>query len=203
MKILVAVKRVIDYNVQVRVKEDGTGVHTDNVKMATNPPDDNAVEEAVKIKESGKAKEVVAVTIGEEKAQETVRKALAVGADRGIHIKTDSYLEPLGVAKILKKIVEKNEKNKISLATLYNTVHAFRKNGYLKEISLKGNKTFFDTNTKSHHHFYDEDTGKLLDIKNEDIKVSKVSRIPNGKKIREIEVTVRIASDNHNQKINN
>ena len=107
MKILVAVKRVIDYNVQIRVKEDGTGVHTDNVKMATNPPDDNAVEEAVKIKESGKATEVIAVTIGNEKAQESVRKALAVGADRGIHIITDSNVEPLGVAKILKKIVEK------------------------------------------------------------------------------------------------
>ena len=107
MKILVAVKRVIDYNVQVRVKEDGTGVHTDNVKMATNPPDDNAVEEAVKIKESGKATEVVAVTIGNERAQETVRKALAVGADRGIHIITDNNVEPLGAAKILKKIVEK------------------------------------------------------------------------------------------------
>ena len=109
MKILVAVKRVIDYNVQIRVKEDGSGVHTNNVKMATNPPDDNAIEEAVKIKESGKVKEVVVVTIGEEKAQETVRKALAVGADRGIHIKTDSYVEPLGVAKILKKIVEKEK----------------------------------------------------------------------------------------------
>ena len=107
MKILVAVKRVIDYNVQIRVKEDGTGVHTDNVKMATNPPDDNAVEEAVKIKESGKATEVVAVTTGNEKAQESVRKALAVGADRGIHIITDSNVEPLGAAKILKKIVEK------------------------------------------------------------------------------------------------
>ena len=76
MKILVAVKKVIDYNVQIRVKEDGTGVVTDNVKMSTNPPDDNAIEEAVKIKESGKATEVIAVTIGEEKAQETVRKAL-------------------------------------------------------------------------------------------------------------------------------
>ena len=103
----------------------------------------------------------------------------------------------------LKKIFEKNTKNRISLATLYNTVNAFRKNGYLKEISLKGNKTFFDTNTKNHHHFYDEDTGKILDIKNKDIKVSKVSRIPNGKKIQEIEVTVRIASGNHNQKISN
>ena len=103
----------------------------------------------------------------------------------------------------LKKIVEKNTKNKISLATLYNTVHAFEKKGYLKEISLKGNKTFFDTNTKNHHHFYDEDTEKLLDIKNEDILVGKISQIPNGKKVREIEVTVRIASDNQNRKINN
>ena len=109
MKILVAVKRVIDYNVQIRVKEDGTGVHTDNVKMSTNPPDDNAVEEAVKLKESDKVKEVIAVTVGEEKAQESVRKALAVGADKGIHVKTESYIEPLGVAKILKKIVEKEK----------------------------------------------------------------------------------------------
>ena len=109
MKILVAVKRVIDYNVQIRVKEDGSGVITDNVKMSTNPPDDNAIEEAVKIKEAGKATEVVAITIGEEKAQETVRKALAVGADRGIHVKVDSNLEPLAVSKILKKIVDKEK----------------------------------------------------------------------------------------------
>jgi electron transfer flavoprotein beta subunit len=114
MKILVVVKRVIDYNVQIRVKEDGSGVHTDNVKMSTNPPDDNAVEEAVKLKEAGKAKEVVAVTIGDEKAQETVRKALAVGADRGIHVKIEEDVEPLGAAKILKKIVEK-EKPKLVL----------------------------------------------------------------------------------------
>ena len=113
MKILVAVKRVIDYNVQIRVKEDGTGVQTENVKMSTNPPDDNAVEEAVKLKESGKAKEVIAITVGEEKAQDTVRKALAVGADRGIHIKTDNYIEPLGIAKILKKIVEKENPDMI------------------------------------------------------------------------------------------
>ena len=109
MKILVVVKRVIDYNVQIRVKEDGSGVHTDNVKMSTNPPDDNAVEEAVKLKELGKAKEVVVVTIGDEKAQETVRKALAVGADKGIHVKIEGYVEPLGAAKILKKIVEKEK----------------------------------------------------------------------------------------------
>ena len=107
MKILVAVKRVIDYNVQIRVKEDGSGVVTDNVKMSTNPPDDNAIEEAVKIKESGKATEIIAVTVGEEKAQETVRKALAVGADRGVHVKTEGTLEPLAVSKIIQKIVEK------------------------------------------------------------------------------------------------
>jgi len=115
MKVLVAVKRVIDYNVQIRVKEDGTGVQTDNVKMSTNPPDDNAIEEAVKLKESGKVKEVVAITVGEEKAQETVRKALAVGADRGIHVKADNYIEPLGVAKILKKIVEKEKPDLVFL----------------------------------------------------------------------------------------
>ena len=109
MKILVAVKRVIDYNVQIRVKEDGSGVVTDNVKMSTNPPDDNAIEEAVKIKESGKATEVIAVTIGEEKAQETVRKALAVGADRGIHIKAEGAIEPIAVSKILQKIVDKEK----------------------------------------------------------------------------------------------
>ena len=109
MKILVAVKRVIDYNVQIRVKEDGTGIVTDNIKMSTNPPDDNAIEEAVKIKEAGKATEIVAVTIGEEKAQETVRKALAVGADRGIHVKVEGVVEPLAVAKILQKIVDKEK----------------------------------------------------------------------------------------------
>ena len=109
MKILVAVKRVIDYNVQIRVKEDGTGIVTDNVKMSTNPPDDNAIEEAVKIKEAGKATEVIAISVGEEKAQETVRKALAVGADRGILIKVDGIIEPLAVSKILQKIVEKEK----------------------------------------------------------------------------------------------
>jgi len=109
MKILVAVKRVIDYNVQIRVKEDGTGIVTDNVKMSTNPPDDNAIEEAVKIKEAGTEIEVVAVTVGENKAQETVRKALAVGADRGIHVKADGIIEPLAVAKILQKIVDKEK----------------------------------------------------------------------------------------------
>jgi electron transfer flavoprotein beta subunit len=109
MKILVAVKRVIDYNVQIRVKEDETGIVTDNVKMSSNPPDDNAIEEAVKIKEAGKATEIIAITVGEEKSQETVRKALAVGADRGILIKTDGAVEPLVVAKALRKIVDKEK----------------------------------------------------------------------------------------------
>ena len=108
MKILVAVKRVIDYNVQIRVKEDGSGIVTENVKMSTNPPDDNAIEEAVKIKEAGKAT-VIAITVGEEKSQETVRKALAVGADRGIHVKAEGIIEPLAVSKILQKIVEKEK----------------------------------------------------------------------------------------------
>ena len=100
----------------------------------------------------------------------------------------------------LKKITEKDIKNKISLATIYNTVNAFKKHGHLKEISLSGNKTFFDTNTKNHHHFYDEDTAKLSDIKNHDVVISKVPSVPVGKKIKEIEVTVRYARDNHNQK---
>ena len=100
----------------------------------------------------------------------------------------------------LKKKIEKNTKSKISLATVYNTVHAFKNNGYLKEISLQGNKTFFDTNSKSHHHFYDQDTGDLVDIKNEDVILSKLPSTPKGKKIKEIEVTVSIANNSHNQK---
>ena len=100
----------------------------------------------------------------------------------------------------LKKKIEKNTKSKISLATVYNTVHAFKNNGYLKEISLQGNKTFFDTNSKSHYHFYDQDTGDLVDIKNEDIILSKLPSTPKGKKIKEIEVTVSIANNSHNQK---
>ena len=106
MKILVAVKRVIDYNVQVRVKNDGTGVEKENVKMSMNPPDENAVEEALRIKESGKADEIVILSIGVEKSQETIRTALAMGADRGILIKTDHDVEPLGVSKIIAKIAQ-------------------------------------------------------------------------------------------------
>ena len=100
----------------------------------------------------------------------------------------------------LKKIAEKEGKKKISLATLYNTVHAFKQKGYLKEISLKGNKTFFDTNTKNHYHFYDEDLSQLIDIKNENVSVSNLPNIPNGKKIKDIEIVIRLASNNQKQK---
>ena len=102
----------------------------------------------------------------------------------------------------LKKIAEKNVKKKISLATLYNTVHAFEKKGYLKEISLKGNKTFFDTNISSHHHFYDEDTSQLTDIKGENFSINNLPKIPNGKKIKDIEITIKVASSNQKQKNN-
>ena len=106
MKILVTVKRVIDYNVQVRVRSDGSGVEKENVKMSMNPPDENAVEEALRIKESGKANEIVVLSIGDEKCQETIRTALAMGADRGILINTPNETEPLAVSKLIAKIVE-------------------------------------------------------------------------------------------------
>lgn len=106
MKILVPVKRVIDYNVKVRVKSDGSGVDLNNVKMSINPFDEIAVEEAVTLKESGVASEVVVVSIGPKASQEVLRTALAVGADRAIHVESDVDLEPLAVAKCLKKIVE-------------------------------------------------------------------------------------------------
>jgi len=107
MKILVPVKRVVDYNVKIRVKGDGSGVELANVKMSMNPFDEIAVEEAIRLKEQGKATEIVAVSIGPQQAQETIRTALAMGADRGILVKTDQTAEPLAVAKILQKIVEK------------------------------------------------------------------------------------------------
>ena len=112
MKILVPIKRVVDYNVKIRVKSDGSGVDLANVKMSVNPFDEIAVEEAVRLKESGKASEIIVVTIGPEKAQEQIRTAMAIGADRGILVKTDDPIdlggvEPLAVAKTLKAIVEK------------------------------------------------------------------------------------------------
>ena len=107
MKILVPVKRVIDYNVKVRVKADGSGVDLANVKMSMNPFDEIAVEEAIRLKEAGTATEIVAVSMGVQQCQETIRTALAMGADRGIHVLSDEDLQPLAVAKMLKAIVDK------------------------------------------------------------------------------------------------
>jgi electron transfer flavoprotein beta subunit len=109
MKILVPVKRVVDYNVKVRVKADGTGVRPANVKMSMNPFDEIAVEEAVRLKEAGVATEVVAVSCGVGACQETLRTALAIGADRGILVETDVELQPLAVAKLLKAVCDKEQ----------------------------------------------------------------------------------------------
>ena len=106
MKVLVAVKRVVDYNVKIRVKGDGSGVELQNVKMSMNPFDEIAVEEAIRLKEAGKVTEIVAVSVGPAQAQETLRTALAMGADRAILVKSDETVEPLGVAKVLKGVVD-------------------------------------------------------------------------------------------------
>ncbi len=106
MKVLVAVKRVVDYNVKIRVKSDGSGVELANVKMSMNPFDEIGVEEAIRLKEKGVATEIIAVSIGPQQSQETLRTALAMGADRAILVKHDEYVEPLSVAKILKGVVE-------------------------------------------------------------------------------------------------
>ncbi len=107
MKILVPVKRVVDFNVKVRVKADGSGVDTASVKMSMNPFDEIAVEEAIRLKEAGKADQVIAVSVGPAQAMETIRTALAMGADRGILVRTDEAVEPLGVARVLKALAEK------------------------------------------------------------------------------------------------
>src|ERR1044072_3222934 len=109
MKILVPVKRVVDYNVKIRVKADGSGVELANVKMSMNPFDEIAVEEAIRLKEKGAATEIVAVSIGPQQTGETIRTALAMGADRGILVKVDGIVEPLAVAKILKGVVEEEK----------------------------------------------------------------------------------------------
>jgi len=106
MKVLVAVKRVVDYNVKIRVKADRTGVETANVKMSMNPFDEIAVEEAIRLREQGKATEVIAVSIGPAQSQETIRTALAMGADRGIHVAAEGEIQPLAVAKLLKAVVD-------------------------------------------------------------------------------------------------
>ncbi len=115
MKVLVAVKRVIDYNVKVRVKADNTGVETANVKMSMNPFDEIAVEEAIRLKEAGTVEEIVAVSMGPQQCQETIRTALAMGADRGILVKTDDELQPLAVAKLLKAVVDEESPDLVIL----------------------------------------------------------------------------------------
>jgi len=115
MKVLVPVKRVVDYNVKVRVKSDGTGVDIANVKMSMNPFDEIAVEEAVRLKEKGVVTEVIAVSCGDAKCQETLRTAMAIGADRGILVETTEELQPLAVAKLLRALVEKEQPQLIIL----------------------------------------------------------------------------------------
>ena len=115
MKVLVAVKRVVDYNVKVRVKSDGTGVDIANVKMSMNPFDEIAVEEAVRLKEKGVVTEIIAVSCGVQQCQETLRTAMAIGADRAIHVLTDEELQPLAVAKLLKALVDKEQPGLIVL----------------------------------------------------------------------------------------
>jgi len=115
MKVLVAVKRVVDFNVKIRVKSDGTGVETGNVKMSMNPFDEIALEEGVRMREAGTADELIAVSMGPQACQETIRTALAMGADRGILVETDAELEPLAVAKLLKAITEKENPDLVIL----------------------------------------------------------------------------------------
>ncbi len=109
MKVLVAVKRVVDYNVKIRVKADKTGVETANVKMSMNPFDEIGVEEAIRLREAGIASEIIAISLGVAQCQETIRTALAMGADRGIHVVTDAELQPLAVAKLIKAVIEKEK----------------------------------------------------------------------------------------------
>ena len=115
MKVLVAIKRVIDYNVKIRVKSDESGVETTNVKMSMNPFDEIAVEEGVRLREGGDSEELIAVSIGPKQTQETIRTALAMGADRGIHVETNDDVEPLAVAKLLKAIIEKENPDLVVL----------------------------------------------------------------------------------------
>ena len=115
MKILVPIKRVVDYNVKIRVKSDGSGVDLANVKMSMNPFDEIAVEEAVRLKEAGKAEEIVTVSIGPKKTQETLRTALAMGADRAIHIVSEDVIEPLAAAKLLKAVVQEENPGMVIL----------------------------------------------------------------------------------------
>jgi electron transfer flavoprotein beta subunit len=139
MKLLVPVKRVVDYNVKVRVKSDGSGVETSGVKMSMNPFDEIAVEEAVRLKEKGVATEIIAVSAGVTACQETIRTALAMGADRGILVETDIPLEPLAVAKILKALVEKEAIDLVVMGkqAIDDDMNATEVDGGLETIALQ------------------------------------------------------------------
>jgi electron transfer flavoprotein beta subunit len=135
--VLVAVKRVVDYNVKIRVKSDNSGVELANVKMSMNPFDEIAVEEAVRLKEANKAEEIVAVSMGPQQAQETIRTALAMGADRGVLVKTDAELQPLAVAKVLKAIIDddSNQTGQMLAALL-----GWAQGTFASKIELDGDK---------------------------------------------------------------
>ena len=152
MKILVPVKRVVDYNVRVHVKSDESGVDIDNVKMSMNPFDEIAVEEAIRLKEAGIASEIIAVSIGVEKCQDTIRTALAMGADRGIYVASDAHIEPLAVARILQKLVEKEAPELVILgkqaidddsnqtAQMLSALCNYPQITFVSDIKIKGNE---------------------------------------------------------------
>ena len=154
MKVLVAVKRVVDYKVQIRVKADQSGVETENVKMSVNPPDENAIEEAVKLKEQGLAQETLAVTIGGDKAQDVLRTSLAMGIDRSILVKSPNSLEPLAVAKTLSKIIEKENPDLVLLGKqaidddsnqtgqILSALLNWPQACFISDLKIEGNKVF-------------------------------------------------------------
>ena len=154
MKVLVAVKRVVDYKVQIRVKADQSGVETENVKMSVNPPDENAIEEAVKLKEQGLAQETLAVTIGDDKAQDVLRTSLAMGIDRSILVKSPNSLEPLAVAKTLSKIIEKENPDLVLLGKqaidddsnqtgqILSALLNWPQACFISDLKIEGNKLF-------------------------------------------------------------
>ena len=154
MKVLVAVKRVVDYKVQIREKADQSGVETENVKMSVNPPDENAIEEAVKLKEQGLAQETLAVTIGDDKAQDVLRTSLAMGIDRSILVKSPNSLEPLAVAKTLSKIIEKENPDLVLLGKqaidddsnqtgqILSALLNWPQACFISDLKIEGNKLF-------------------------------------------------------------
>ena len=154
MKVLVAIKRVVDYKVQIRVKSDNSGVETQNVKMSVNPPDENAIEEAVKLKEQGIATETVAVTIGDDKSQDALRTSMAMGIDRSILVKSSNSLEPLAVAKTLVKIIEKENPDLVLLGKqaidddsnqtgqILSALMNWPQGCFISELKIEDNKLF-------------------------------------------------------------